>query len=86
MWLSRAGVWLICISFVMPSAAVPADRSEAQQELPKTVAVAAFKNGLAFVVRQGNVRLQSGVGRVTPIPNATFGTLWLARRVRHFAR
>ena len=86
MWLSRAGVWLICISFVMPSAAVPADRSEAPQELPKTVAVGAFKNGLAFVVRQGNVRLQSGVGRVTPIPNATFGTLWLARRVRHFAR
>jgi len=78
MWLSRAGVWLICISFVMPSAAVPADMPEAPQELPKTVAVAAFKNGLAFVVRQGNVRLQSGVGRVTPIPNATLGTLWLA--------
>ena len=78
MWLSRAGVWLICISFVMPIAAVPADMPEAPQELPKTVAVAAFKNGLAFVVRQGNVRLQSGVGRVTPIPNATLGTLWLA--------
>jgi hypothetical protein len=48
------------------------------QSLPKTVAVAAFKNGLAFVVRQGTVQLQSGAGRITPIPNATLGTLWLA--------
>ncbi len=75
MWLSRAAVWLVCVSFVMPGAVVPA---EAPQDLPKTVAVAAFKNGLAFVVRQGNVRLQSGVGQITPIPNATLGTLWLA--------
>jgi hypothetical protein len=78
MWLSRAVVWLVCISFVMPTAVLPAEAPAAPQELPKTVAVAAFKNGLAFVVRQGNVRLQSGVGRITPIPNATLGTLWLA--------
>ena len=51
---------------------------DAPQALPKTVAVAAFKNGLAFVVRQGVIHLQSGVGRITPIPNATLGTLWLA--------
>jgi hypothetical protein len=37
----------------MPSAAVPADMPEAPQELPKTIAAGAFKNGLAFVVRQG---------------------------------
>jgi hypothetical protein len=30
-----------------------ADMPEALQELPKTVAAGAFKNGLAFVVRQG---------------------------------
>lgn len=44
----------------------------------KAVAVAAFKNGLAFVVRQGDVRLESGEGRISPIPTPTLGTLWLA--------
>jgi hypothetical protein len=44
----------------------------------KTVAVAAFKNGLAFFVRQGNVKLESGEGKVAPIPSATLGSLWLA--------
>jgi hypothetical protein len=78
MWLSRLVVWLVCILLVLPTAVVPAEAPETPQDLPRTVAVAAFKNGLAFVVRQGNVRLQSGVGRVTPIPNATLGTLWLA--------
>jgi hypothetical protein len=78
MWLSRALVWLVCASLLFPAAVFPAEAPEAPQALPKTVAVAAFKNGLAFVVRQGNVRLQSGVGRITPIPSATLGTLWLA--------
>jgi len=53
------------------------------QSLPKTVAVAAFKSGLAFVVRQGTVELQSGAGSVTPIPNAALGTLWLAPSERN---
>jgi hypothetical protein len=43
----------------------------------KTSAVAAFKNGLAFVVKQGDVRLEDGAGRITPIPNATLGSLWI---------
>jgi hypothetical protein len=42
------------------------------------MAVAAFKNGLAFMIRQGEVPLTGGVGRITPIPNATLGTLWLS--------
>ena len=78
MWLTRALVWLLCISFVLPGAIFSAEQPELPQPLPKTVAVAAFKNGLAFVVRQGTVRLQSGTGRITPIPNASLGTLWLA--------
>jgi hypothetical protein len=52
--------------------------SEAPSPLPKTVAVAAFKNGLAFVLRQGEVPLFAGTGRIASIPNATLGTLWLA--------
>jgi hypothetical protein len=46
--------------------------------LPKTVAVAAFKNGLAFVLRKGEIPLSAGLGRIAPIPNATLGTLWLS--------
>ena len=78
MWLSRAIVWLVCVSLALPSAAAPAEQQRLPQPLPKTVAVAAFKNGLAFVVRQGTVQLQSGTGKIAPIPNATLGTLWLA--------
>ena len=44
----------------------------------KPVAVAAFKNGLAFVVRQGDVALEEGVGKIAPIPAATLGSLWIS--------
>jgi hypothetical protein len=44
----------------------------------KTTAVAAFKNGLAFVVKQGEVRLEAGVGNLESVPNATLGSLWIA--------
>src|ERR1700688_2147760 len=44
----------------------------------KTASVAAFKNGLAFVVRQGEVHLEAGVGNLEPVPNATLGSLWIA--------
>jgi len=78
MWHCRAVAWILCVSIALPSAVAGAERQPLPQPLPKTVAVAAFKNGLAFVVRQGEVQLQSGTGRITPIPNATLGTLWLA--------
>src|SRR5262249_32893434 len=78
MWLSRAVVWVLSLSLVFPGITRSEEQSSTPQPLPKTVAVAAFKNGLAFVVRQGTVRLQSGAGRITPIPSATMGTLWLA--------
>jgi hypothetical protein len=78
MWLSRALAWTVCVSMALPSAVTGAEQPPLPQPLPKTVAVAAFKNGLAFLVRQGAVQLQSGTGTITPIPNATLGTLWLA--------
>ena len=79
MWRFRLLACLVVGLLVFSQNAFPSsDATDLPQDLPKTVALAAFKNGLTFVVRQGSVRLQAGVGRVTPIPNATLGTLWLA--------
>lgn len=50
----------------------------AQDSELKTATVAAFKNGLAFVVKQGDVHLEGGVGNLEPVPNATVGSLWIA--------
>lgn len=57
---------------------IAGETAEAPSPLPKTVAVAAFKNGLAFVLRQGEIPLSRGIARIAPIPSATLGTLWLA--------
>ncbi len=78
MKLSRVSVLVVSSVLVLSTTLFSSESQETPQELPKTVAVAAFKNGLAFVVRQGVVHLQSGIGSITPIPNATLGTLWLA--------
>lgn len=65
--------------FLLPTVApFAAEAANSPTPLPKTIAVAAFKNGLAFVLRQGEVPLFSGTGVITPIPSATLGTLWLA--------
>ena len=37
-----------------------------------------FKNGSAFVVNEGKIHLTQGVGTIQDIPNAAFGTLWIA--------
>lgn len=45
----------------------------------KPVSLAVFKNGLGFVVRQGKINLvEDGWGTIHTVPNATFGSLWLA--------
>ena len=44
----------------------------------KPVTVAAFKNGLAFVVRQGDLTLEDGEGRIAPIPAANLSLLTLS--------
>jgi hypothetical protein len=44
----------------------------------KPVAISAFKNGLAFVIRQGDAQLVNGTGTISPIPAATLGSLWIA--------
>ncbi|MGA2922123.1 MAG: hypothetical protein ABSE28_13505 [Candidatus Sulfotelmatobacter sp.] len=51
---------------------------EAPETELRATAVAAFKNGLAFVVKQGDAHLEAGVGNLSPVPNATLGSLWIA--------
>ncbi|HEV2991614.1 MAG TPA: hypothetical protein VG759_24480 [Candidatus Angelobacter sp.] len=42
------------------------------------VSVAAFKNGLAFVIRTGQVKVTDGEGQIDHVPPATLGTLWIS--------
>jgi len=51
--------------------------AEVPEREMRTVSVAAFKNGLSFVLQQGTVRIVAGEGRIAASPNATLGTLWL---------
>lgn len=71
----RMAAVLVCASLV---GSIAAYSGEQPDEPMKTTAVAAFKNGLAFVMKQGEVKLESGMGRITPVPGATLGTLWVA--------
>ncbi len=75
MRVSRRFVLVACACVVWSLAA---HSGETPAPELKTSAVAAFKNGLAFVVKQGDVRLAAGAGDLTPIPNATLGSLWIA--------
>lgn len=76
MRLAPQALRLACI--LIAPALFAAETADAPAPLPKTVAVAAFKNGLAFVLRQGEIPLTAGAARLSPIPTATLGTLWLA--------
>jgi hypothetical protein len=58
--------------------ALPVRSGEVPETDLKTIAVAAFKNGLAFVLKKGGVSLDTGTGTIAPIPNATLGSLWIA--------
>lgn len=76
MRLASKALRLACI--LISPALFAAETADAPVPLPKTIAVAAFKNGLAFVLRQGEIPLTAGTARLSPIPTATLGTLWLA--------
>jgi hypothetical protein len=64
-----------CACLLVSSAAIA---GELPAEELKPVAISAFKNGLAFVVRQGDAQLVNGSGMISPIPAATLGSLWIA--------
>ncbi len=44
----------------------------------KITSIAAFKNGLAFIMKQGSGPVAKGEGRILNVPRATLGSLWLA--------
>jgi len=73
------GFALVACTCVVSLAAHSGEAPEAEL---KTAAVAAFKSGLAFVVKQGDVRLEAGVGNLSPVPNATLGSLWIEMCIR----
>jgi hypothetical protein len=75
MKLLRAFVVLVCFALLGGLAAYSGESTDSDL---KTIGVAAFKNGLAFVVKQGQVPLEGGAGRIAPIPAATLGSLWIA--------
>jgi hypothetical protein len=50
--------------------------AEPPRPLPANGAVV-FKNGLAFVTREGTLPFQAGEARLTPAPSALLGTLWI---------
>ena len=48
-----------------------------QVDLPVTEAIV-FKNGLAFMTREGTLAFRNDTARVAPAPDALLGTLWIA--------
>lgn len=50
----------------------------AAQDLPTMRSVDIFKDGNAFFIHEGKVRLNSGEASLKPVPWAAFGTFWLA--------
>lgn len=71
----RPAVLVTIVTLLAPSGVWTAELPDAQI---RTTTVAAFKNGLGFFIRQGQVRLAGGEGRILSVPAATLGTLWLA--------
>src|SRR5579862_6944956 len=68
---------ILVLSICMISA-MAAFAGEAADTDLKPVAVAVFKNGLAFVVRDGSVKVVGGEAKIPFVPMATLGSLWVA--------
>jgi hypothetical protein len=64
---------LACFVLLPVVAASP----EPPAELRATDAIV-FKNGLAFVTREGALSFRAGQARIAPAPDALLGTLWIA--------
>ena len=71
----RLALLVTMLTLLFSGAVWTAELPEAQI---RTTTVAAFKNGLGFFIRQGQVRVAGGEGRILSVPPATLGTLWLA--------
>ena len=63
---------------VAANQSVAADRADSLPVLnPKVKTVAAFKNGLAFVLKAGETPLDDGWARMDQLPPAALGSLWI---------
>ncbi len=67
-------IGLLVTLFILP---VLAASPESPSELRVTEAIV-FKNGLAFMTREGTLSFRDGEARVAPAPEASLGTLWIA--------
>ena len=74
----RRPVWMVLVPACFLLAATTVFTADAPDVEMKVQAVAAFKNGLGFFLRQGNIKLADGQGKISFAPAATLGTLWLA--------
>ncbi len=74
MRIGRAKVLILSFCLIETIAAFAGEGSDTDL---KPVAVAVFKNGLAFVVREGSVKLASGEAKIPFVPAATLGSLWV---------
>jgi hypothetical protein len=55
-----------------------ASLASAQTNGLKIKKVDVFKNGTAFFIAEGNIKLYQGEGTISPVPQGSFGTLWIA--------
>ena len=72
--MRRTALLAVCF-LLLATLVITAESPESDM---KVLAVAAFKNGLGFFVRQGNVKLAAGQGKIPFVPMATLGSLWVA--------
>ena len=57
---------------------VEAETEPYQELTAKPVHVAMFKNGLAMIVARAELPQGQGAYRLSPLPEATFGSLWIS--------
>jgi hypothetical protein len=69
----------IALLLLLPLVAIAA---EAPRQTTRATGAIVFKNGLAFITREGNVSFANGVGTVSPVPDAYLGTLWVSANGR----
>jgi len=78
----KKGVLVYLAIPLLAAVAGVAHPDEGRNDLPvletRPVTAAVFKNGLGFVVREGEARLADGWGIIEDVPPASLGTLWLA--------
>ena len=55
-----------------------AAQAQVNDDAVKITKMDVFKNGTVFVVSEGRIRLTDGIGSISGIPEAAFGTLWIA--------